>query len=218
MKLEHLILGLLCLKPRTGYDIKKYFDTEGHFFRESVHFSQLYRTLKSMQEQGWTTFVGEEREGKPDTKTYFITPTGQGEFLRWLYSPLNPPFRFIESELPSRLLFSPLLNKKTILHFLQVELEFRQNQIVQSRNRDRHSLASSKLNKNIDPWRYVYFLDLLHEYGAGAVDYYIAWLKSTIARVEKEVSDDDNHFDFEQALAVYPAQNTSGGNIEGKII
>src|SRR5438552_1475357 len=103
MKLEHLILGLLSLKPSTGYDIKKFFDTEGHFLRESVHFSQLYRTLKIMQEQDLTTFVGEEREGKPDIKTYFITPIGQDEFLKWLYSPLKPSFRFQESELQTRL-------------------------------------------------------------------------------------------------------------------
>lgn len=201
MKLEHLILGFLCLKPSTGYDIKKFLDTEGLFSRDSVHFSQLYRTLKSMQNQGFTTFVGEERQGKPDTKTYFITPTGQSEFLKWLYSPLKPSFRFKESELQTRLFFSPMLDKKTILHFLQVELAFRQGQIGQFRNRDRHSFAFG-LNDNIDPARYIYFLDLLHEYGAGSADYYVSWLKNTIARVEKEVSDEFNPFNFGQAVAV----------------
>lgn len=94
-----------------------------------------------------------------------------------------------------------MLDKKTILHFLQVELEFRQNQIRQFRKSDHHILAYN-LNKNIDPARYIYFLDLLHEYGAGSADYYVAWLKNTIVRVENEVTDNNNPFNFEQAVAV----------------
>lgn len=201
MKLEHLILGYLCLKPYTGYEIKKYFDTEGRFVREPVHFSQLYRTLKGMQEQGWTTFVEEEREGKPDTKTYSITPVGEAEFLKWLYSPLKPSFRFQESELRARLSFSPMLDKKTILHFLRVELEFRQNQIAQYRNRNRHSNVS-EFNKKFDPARYIYFADLLHEYGAGSADHYVSWIKNTIDRVEKDIPDDERLLNFDQAIAV----------------
>lgn len=201
MKLEHLILGLLCLKPYTGYDIKKFFDTEGRFIREPVHFSQLYRTLKSMQEQGWVTFVGEERDGRPDVKTYSITLTGQANFLKWLYSPLIPSFRFEEGELFARLGFSVMLDKKTLLHFLRVELEFRQHQIAEYRNRNRHSEVS-KFNKKIDTARYIFLADLQHEYGAGAADYYVGWLKEAISRIEKEIPDNENPPDFEQAIAI----------------
>jgi PadR family transcriptional regulator AphA len=200
MKLEHYILGLLCFKPYTGYDIKKYFDTEGRFSREPIHFSQLYRTLKSMQEQGWTTFVEEEREGRPDTKTYSLTAAGKVEFFKWLDSPLKPSFRFQESELTARLHFAALLSKKTILHFLRVELEFRQAQIAQYRNRNRHADVPT-FNKDINQQRYIYFADILHENGAASADLYVDWIKRTIARVEKDLPDDEQPLNAEHPLA-----------------
>ncbi len=66
MKLEYLILGILKINPRTGYDIKKYLDTEGRFGRARAPLSQIYTTLKRMLEKGWVLFEEEHREGKPE--------------------------------------------------------------------------------------------------------------------------------------------------------
>ena len=200
MKLEHLILGLLSLQPKTGYDIKKYLDTEWRFVRDSVHLSQLYRTLKGMQENEWVTFVGEEREGRPDTKTYSITPKGKNEFLTWLYSPLKLTFRYVDSDLSSRIAFGVMLDKKTILHFLRVELEFRLSQIAQFRNRNRY-MNPELLNKDIDSDRLRYFQDLAHDLGSHGADNYVAWLRRTIEKVERDFSDDEMPFTYNTAMA-----------------
>ena len=45
MKLEYMILGILKINPRTGYDMKKYLDTEGRFGRARAPLSQIYTTL-----------------------------------------------------------------------------------------------------------------------------------------------------------------------------
>ena len=70
MKLEYYTLGLLEIKPLTGYDIKKFLDTEGRFGRKRAPLSQIYNTLKRMLEQEWVEFEEVKREGKPDVKIY----------------------------------------------------------------------------------------------------------------------------------------------------
>ena len=39
MKLEYMILGILTINPMTGYDMKKYLDTEGRFGRSRAPLS-----------------------------------------------------------------------------------------------------------------------------------------------------------------------------------
>lgn len=188
LKLEHYILGLLSLKPHTGYDIKKYLDTEGRFVREPVHFSQLYRTLKGMEQEGLVSFVEESREGRPDAKVYQITPAGRDLFLGWLRSPLKPSFRYQESELPSRLCFGSMLDNATILRLLHNELEFRQEQISRRRGRDR-TIQGLEASDEIDPARVRFLGDLVHECGTGGMDHYVSWLQRAIDRVERELPD-----------------------------
>ena len=188
MKLEHIILGLLSLKPHSGYDIKKYLDTEGRFIREPVHFSQLYRTLKSMEQEGWVSFVEESREGRPDAKVYHITPAGHDLFLGWLRSPLKPSYRYHESELPTRLMLGSMLDNATILRLLHNELEFRQEQIARRRGRDR-TIQGLENNDRIDPARVRFLMDLAHENGNGGMDQYVSWLRHAIDCVERELPD-----------------------------
>lgn len=188
MKLENFILGLLSLKPHTGYDIKKYLDTEGRFLRAQVHFSQLYRTLKSMEQDGLVYSVEEERGGRPDAKVYHLTPTGNDAFTSWLRSPLELSFRQQESELNMRLSFGALLDNATILRMLHNELEFRQQQIAQFRNRDR-TLQGIEARDGLDPARLTFLRELTHELGTGRMDHYVAWLQRAIERIERELPD-----------------------------
>lgn len=188
MKLEHYILGLLSLKPHTGYDIKKYLDTEGRFIREPVHFSQLYRTLKSMEQDGLVHSVEETRAGRPDAKVYHLTPAGHELFVTWLRSPLKLSFRHQESELGMRLVFGSLLDKATLLRMLHNELEFRQDQIARFRNRDR-TIQGVETRNGVDPARVSYLQDLTHELGSGQMDLYVSWLRRAIERIERELPD-----------------------------
>jgi PadR family transcriptional regulator AphA len=188
MKLEHLILGLLSFQPHTGYDIKKYFDTEGRFLREPVHFSQLYRTLKTMEQDGLVRFVEEARDGRPDAKVYHLTPEGRERFMEWLRSPLQFSFRYRDSELPCRLQFGSLLDNATLLRMLHNELAFRRDQIARFRNRDRTVVLTEDSGEH-NPARLKFLSDLAHEGGAGGMDQYVAWLQEAIGRIERELPD-----------------------------
>ena len=122
MKLEYFILGITSINPMTGYDIKKYLDTEGRFGRARAPLSQIYTTLKRMVEQDWIMYVEEKRENKPDIKIYHNTKLGKEVLLEYLHSPINLSFRFKESETIDRIKFSFLVKPEVIIEQVQTEL------------------------------------------------------------------------------------------------
>lgn len=190
LKLEHRVLGLLCLKPQTGYDIKKYMDTEGRFLHGSVHYSQLYPALKNLVKEGLVSYVEEQRGGRPDAKIYTINPAGRDYFLEWLRSPLENVFDYRDSELIARLCFGGMLDKATILRMLYNELDFRKSQIAKFRHRDR-TMKGMEASEYLSPERQQFIKDLLHENGAAGMDTYVSWLQKAIQSVEQDLPGSD---------------------------
>lgn len=179
MKLEHFILGILKLKPRTGYEIKKLLDTEGRFIRPRTPLSQIYNTLKRMTDNGWVTFKIEAQDSKPDKKVYSVTAAGDSYFIDWLTTPHEPSFRFQDRELLGKLFFSCFVDTKIILEHLNIELEYRRMQIAVFRGRDR--TVEIDPASGVDSACVQEMADLMHLYGAGAIDHYVTWLEKVIA-------------------------------------
>ena len=88
MSLEFAILGFLNYHPYSGYDLKKIFDTSVRHFWPADQ-SQIYRTLRSLAEQGYLEQEKIPQAARPDRKVYHITPTGRDALLEWLQGP--PP-------------------------------------------------------------------------------------------------------------------------------
>jgi DNA-binding PadR family transcriptional regulator len=87
MALDALILGLLDLKPMTGYDLKKTFDgTVAHFW--SADQSQIYRTLARLEQDGLVEVRVIPQSGKPDRREHRLTEQGRATLADWLRSPL----------------------------------------------------------------------------------------------------------------------------------
>src|SRR5690606_17304222 len=120
MKLEHLLLGLLALRPQTGYDLKKALDTFGRFMRANTELSQIYRTMSRMVKEGWVVFETTHRDGLPDFKTYSLTEDGTVLLLDWLSSPYHPPSRFTDPEFSLRFHYSAFLGKAATLKLLRI--------------------------------------------------------------------------------------------------
>lgn len=182
MKLEYFILGLLTLKPHTGYDIKALLDTQGRFARTSTPLSQIYTTLKRMTGDRWVDFEEEKREGKPDLKIYSITPIGEKVIHDWLSAPHKPTFFFQDREFLGKLFFSFLLDKQTVLKHCYTELNYRKIQIEKYRDRDRTLQVAP--DSDVPQARAQMISDLLHEYGKGSIDHYVAWLEEFIQQLE----------------------------------
>ncbi|MBD5786865.1 PadR family transcriptional regulator [Cellulosimicrobium terreum] len=89
MVLRFLVLGLLTIRPMTGYDLKRAFDSSvQHFW--SADRSQLYRTLAALVESGLAVVEVVPQDSYPDRKVHRITPAGRSALRDWLASPLEP--------------------------------------------------------------------------------------------------------------------------------
>ena len=87
MSLDHAVLGFVNERPRSGYDLKKAFDSSvAHFWPANQ--SQIYRTLARLTEAGMVEVRVIQQDGKPNRKVYHITEVGLVELRRWLATPL----------------------------------------------------------------------------------------------------------------------------------
>ncbi|WP_422934608.1 PadR family transcriptional regulator [Sinomonas sp. P47F7] len=174
MKLEHILLGVLSAHPSTGYDLKKYLDTHGRFLRSNTQMSQVYRSLTTMEQQGWVTHTVEPRPGAQDAKTYRVTEEGATIFLDWLTGPYQPPSRFQDPELGARLSFAGFMSAEQVLRLIDTEIQTRQEEIGRYRFRDRREQWAPTIP--FDPEFADALGDRLHYMGAAAIDAHLAAL------------------------------------------
>ena len=88
MSLEYAILGFLQYSPRSGYDLKKIFDTSVQHFWPADQ-AQIYRTLARLAEKGWAEQEIVPQEDRPDRKLYHSTDSGRAALREWLVTPLT---------------------------------------------------------------------------------------------------------------------------------
>lgn len=88
MSLKFALLGLIALKPASGYDIKRIID-RSIYFVWNVTGPQIYNTLRTLREEGLVSSEAIAQQGKPDKQVHTITPKG----LQALQEFANEPVR-----------------------------------------------------------------------------------------------------------------------------
>lgn len=86
--LEYGILGFLKMKPLTGYELKKLFDTSVGYFWWAEQ-SQIYITLKKMVKDGMVEIIRTEPSRVLDKKIYALTSKGEEALNVWLSSDIE---------------------------------------------------------------------------------------------------------------------------------
>ena len=82
MSLDHILLGLL-REPATGYDLGNAFsENVRHFW--SAELSQIYPTLKRLEQRGMLSSRVEPSPKGPKRRVYTLTDEGRAELLGWL--------------------------------------------------------------------------------------------------------------------------------------
>jgi DNA-binding PadR family transcriptional regulator len=97
------LLGVLSLKPASGYDIKQFVQGSiGHFWSES--YGRIYPLLKELADEGLIVQQrGTKTSGRSERQVYAITAAGEMALRQWLeHSPRNESPR---SELLLKLFF-----------------------------------------------------------------------------------------------------------------
>jgi DNA-binding PadR family transcriptional regulator len=86
--LPHAILVSLCEQAGSGYELARRFDRSIGYFWAATH-QQIYRTLRSMENDGWVHVDVVEQQARPDKKVYRVTDAGHAELSRWIAEPLQ---------------------------------------------------------------------------------------------------------------------------------
>ncbi len=85
--LPHAILVSLSEQSGSGYELARRFDRSIGYFWAATH-QQIYRTLRTMEEDGWVHVTAVAQHGRPDKKVYTVADAGRAELSRWIAAPL----------------------------------------------------------------------------------------------------------------------------------
>jgi DNA-binding PadR family transcriptional regulator len=88
MALPHAILVSLCEQSGSGYELTRRFDRSIGYFWSATH-QQIYRTLRTMDDDGWVSATAVVQHGRPDKKVYTVSEAGRAELARWIAAPLG---------------------------------------------------------------------------------------------------------------------------------
>jgi DNA-binding PadR family transcriptional regulator len=157
-----VILGLVALRPRSGYEIKAAVDSSTRFFW-AASYGQIYPELKRLEEGG--LIAGEPApRGARRRRVFRITPAGREAFDAWL---AQPEFSWeLRDEGLLKLFFADLLPPAAAL------------ELVRAR-RAAHERFLARL-RAIQPGPgpvagAARFPDLVLEYGIGMNEWAIGW-------------------------------------------
>ena len=90
MALPQAILVSLCEQSGSGYELAHRFDRSIGYFWGATH-QQIYRTLRTMEGDGWVSARVVAQRGRPDKKVYTVSDAGRSELARWIAAPLGGP-------------------------------------------------------------------------------------------------------------------------------
>ena len=89
---EHILLGLICLAPSSGYDLKRIFAvTPMGLYQPSS--GALYPALRRLEQKGLIQAqdpAGQEDRSARQRRVYGPTQTGQAAHISWLRVPVDP--------------------------------------------------------------------------------------------------------------------------------
>ena len=120
---EHILLGLICTAPSSGYDLKRIFAaTPMGLYQPSS--GTLYPALRRLEQKGLVKAQapsGQDGQSARHRRVYEPTQTGQAVHLNWLRTPVEPTTvsRDLGLHLMRFVMMEHLLPPEEVLNFLQ---------------------------------------------------------------------------------------------------
>ena len=116
-----VILGMLALGARTGYDIKRAIDLSTRFFW-NASYGQIYPELHRLEERGLVEARPDPKGGRRRT-SYMLTKAGEGALHEWLQDDQEFTFE-TRDEGVLKLFFGDLRIRDDVVAGLRVKQEF----------------------------------------------------------------------------------------------
>lgn len=178
--LRYIILGLLGTRPMSGYDIKQAFDRALASYWNAGN-SQIYTTLKSLNQAGLLEAEVIVQTTRPNRKVYRLTEAGQAELDHWLQ--VAVPERFSKDEFLTKLFFCGETSDKVALNHLREHRESLRKQLAHM-EWARHQYASRPTRRP----RLLEYQMLVREYKEAMLKADLEVTEQAIARLEERQS------------------------------
>jgi len=182
--LKNALLGFLNYSPMTGYALKQQMDgSTSHFWHAKL--SQIYSTLKVLEEDGMISSIIEEQETRPDRRVYSITESGQQQLCVWLNEPLTETGS-TKSLLLLKLFFSAQLDKKAIVTQLRLQRQLHEQGMIFYQTETKALIAGIvKQHKGMK--KDALFWEATRRFGELCEETYVRWLDETIQIMEEKL-------------------------------
>lgn len=182
--LKYALLGLLQYQPMTGYELKQFMDTStSNFWHAKL--SQIYVTLKALEQDGLVASDVQEQASRPDRRVYTITPQGTQEVDKWLQDvdverlQLKDPFLL-------KLFFSARVDKENLLIQLRIQRDMHQKLLNQYQSETKATIEN--VRQNVPQLkRDTLFWGLTLRSGELIEEATIRWLDEAIETINKEI-------------------------------
>lgn len=184
MSLQFLLLGFLTYRPTTGYELKQTMDVSTSNFWHAKQ-SQIYVTLKKMEEKGLIVSELEEQDTRPNRRIYSITENGVAAVQQWLSQPITVLQPKKELTL-LKLFFSAKQEKQTLLTQLHLQKDLHKQKLVQYQTItktviQRYAAATPNTETDAHLW------DATRRYGELFEQMSMQWLDETIVMIEENL-------------------------------
>jgi DNA-binding PadR family transcriptional regulator len=167
-----VILGMLKLGVRTGYDIKKAIDVSTRFFW-GASYGQIYPELKRLTGAGLVRARAEPR-GKVKRTEYTLTKAGERALHEWLTA--ADSIYELRDEGLLRLFFGDLVSRDDVLESLRIRREVFERYLEHFRALEVDARTGFADESQLYPY-------LALTYGVGLLEYSIAWYAETERRL-----------------------------------
>jgi DNA-binding PadR family transcriptional regulator len=179
--LKYVLLGFLNYKPLTGYELEGWINVStGNFWHANL--SQIYGTLKKLEEEAFVSSYIEPQEGRPDKRIYSITEDGKADLRAWISKP------FLEHEIKKdtlllKIFFADPGDLDTILTQLRLQLNLHREQLQRYQLDPPQAMieaisAQPELMDNARLWESARRFGVMYE------EMYIRWIEETMQTVE----------------------------------
>jgi PadR family transcriptional regulator AphA len=169
-----VILGMLKLGVRTGYEIKKVIDTSTRFFW-GASFGQIYPELHRLREEGLVAARDEPR-GRVKRTEYTLTARGEEALRDWLTDTESFIFELRDEGL-LRLFFGDVLTEEEVLANLRARRDFFDWVLAQFRELEVSARTGFADESQLHPL-------LALRYGIGLVE----WSREWYAEAERQLA------------------------------
>jgi PadR family transcriptional regulator AphA len=169
-----VILGMLALGARTGYDIKRAIDLSTRFFW-NASYGQIYPELHRLEERGLVSATPDPPGGRRRT-SYTLTTAGRAALRAWLRDDTTLTFE-ARDESVLRLFFGDLLSRDDVIASLRAKQVFCEQALALFREIEPQARTGFMADDQLYPY-------VSLTYGIEMLEWMRDWCERTVKRIE----------------------------------